>query len=35
MIGPDGTLVATHIGYSPDMADKLKADVEKALGTKK
>ncbi|MFM1935365.1 MAG: hypothetical protein RI990_324 [Planctomycetota bacterium] len=35
VIGPDGTLVATHVGYSPDMADKLKADVEKALGTKK
>jgi thiol-disulfide isomerase/thioredoxin len=35
VIGPDGKLVATHIGYDPKMGDTLKAEVEKALGASK
>ncbi|NBP51074.1 MAG: TlpA family protein disulfide reductase [Actinobacteria bacterium] len=35
VIGPDGKLVSTHIGYDPKMGDTLKAEVEKALGAGK
>ena len=35
VIGPDGTVVAVHEGFDPEMADKLKSDVEKALGGSK
>jgi thiol-disulfide isomerase/thioredoxin len=34
VIGPDGKLVASHMGYSANMAETLAADVNKALGTK-
>ena len=35
LIGPDGKLLTTHIGYDEDMPAKLRADVAKALGTAK
>jgi thiol-disulfide isomerase/thioredoxin len=35
VIGPDGKLLTTHIGYDEDMPAKLRADVAKALGTGK
>jgi hypothetical protein len=33
VIGPEGKLLTTHIGYDEDMPAKLRADVAKALGT--
>ena len=35
LIGPDGKLFTTHIGYDEDMPGKLRADVAKALGVAK
>ena len=35
VIAPDGSLVATHMGFSQDLASTLRADVAKALGTAK
>ena len=35
IIGPDGVVAAVHEGFDPQMADKLKSDVEKALGGNK
>ena len=35
VIGPDGTVVAVHQGFDPQMVDTLKSDVEKALGGSK
>lgn len=32
IIGPDGKLVSTHLGFDPKMVDMLKAEVAKALG---
>ena len=34
VIGPDGKLVSSHMGYSAKMGETLAADVNKALGTK-
>jgi hypothetical protein len=34
IIGPDGMLVSSHMGFDPDMGNKLAADVNKALGMK-
>ena len=35
VIAPDGTLAATHMGFSPELVPQLRADVAKALGTAK
>ena len=35
VIGPDGKLLTSHIGYDEDMPAKLRADVAKSLGTAK
>jgi thiol-disulfide isomerase/thioredoxin len=35
VIGPDGKLVDTHMGYDAEIGEKLKAAVAKALGTAK
>lgn len=32
IIGPDGMLVSSHMGFDPEMVAKLTADVNKALG---
>lgn len=32
IIGPDGKLAATHMGFAPNMKEMLEADVAKALG---
>jgi thiol-disulfide isomerase/thioredoxin len=32
IIGPDGSLVASHMGFAPNMKELLEADVAKALG---
>jgi thiol-disulfide isomerase/thioredoxin len=34
IIGPDGKLVSSHMGFDADMENKLAADVNKALGMK-
>ena len=34
IIGPDGMLVSSHMGFDPQMENKLAADVNKALGMK-
>jgi len=34
VVGPDGKIAKVHTGYSPDMVELLKADVEEALKTK-
>ena len=34
IIGADGMLVSSHMGYDPEMVSKLTADVNKALGVK-
>lgn len=35
VIGPDGKLVSSHMGFAQDMVAMLRADVAKALGTAK
>ena len=35
IIGPDGALVSSHMGLSQDLAESLRSEVRKALGTAK
>ena len=35
VIGPDGKLVASHMGFAQDLVAKLRGEVDKALGTGK
>ena len=33
VIGPDGTIKGVHVGFSPDLADTLKKDIEAAMSS--
>ena len=34
VVGPDGMIKAVHLGFSPELADTIKKDIEAAMAAK-